>query len=126
MTKTLIAALFTLPFLSGCIVAVSDGEVEHGWSNNYSHSDWKTTQRNNRDQIAKLTLGTDYQSVVSKFDTPDFSESLEQGDSVYQILYFATHSKHSDGKITKDECTPLLFKNGKLFGFGESALKQIL
>ncbi|WMN59163.1 DUF3192 domain-containing protein [Pseudoalteromonas xiamenensis] len=124
MKKVLLSALIALPLLSGCVVAVSDGEVEHSWGN--QKSDWQDTQRSNRDKIAKLALGTEYNSVISQFSTPDFTESLEKNEVVYQILYFATQSKHSDGKVTKDECTPLLFKNGKLAGFGETALKQLL
>lgn len=126
MKKLLLCAALSLPLLTGCVVAVSDGNVESGWGHNYSKSDWQVTQRNNRDTIAKLALGTSYNEVIAQFSTPDFSESLEKNDQVYQILYFATQSKHSDGKVTKDECTPLLFKNGKLVGFGETALEKLL
>ncbi|MFC3033444.1 DUF3192 domain-containing protein [Pseudoalteromonas fenneropenaei] len=126
MKKLLLTALLSAPLLTGCVVAVSDGEVDHGWASDYNNNDWRHTQKMNRDKIAKLVLGTDYSSVVNTFSTPDFSESLEKEGAVYQVLYFATHSKHSDGKTTKDECTPLLFKDGKLVGFGETALKALL
>ena len=32
MKKLLLVAALSAPLLSGCIVAASDGEVEHGWA----------------------------------------------------------------------------------------------
>ncbi|NOU52621.1 DUF3192 domain-containing protein [Pseudoalteromonas sp. JBTF-M23] len=124
MKKLLLVAVLATPLLSGCIVAVSDGEVEHGWVNNSGN--WERTFQDNRKKIAQLSLGTNYQSVLDSFDTPEFTELVKKGENVYQVLYFATNSKHSDGKITKDECTPLVFKDAKLIGFGESAMAEIL
>ncbi|MBD1581165.1 DUF3192 domain-containing protein [Pseudoalteromonas sp. S16_S37] len=124
MKKLLLVAALATPLLSGCIVAVSDGEVEHGWVKNSGN--WERTFQDNRKKIAQLSLGADYQSVLDSFDTPEFTELVKKGDNVYQVLYFATNSKHSDGKITKDECTPLVFKDSKLIGFGESAMTEIL
>lgn len=126
MKKLLIAALLTTPFLSGCIVAVSDGEAEHSWASDYSGSGWQKHQKSNRDKITGLKNGVAYQTVLQEFDTPEFSDLVNKGDNVYQVLYFATNSKHSDGKITKDECTPLVFKNGKLVGYGASAVSEYL
>ncbi|WP_351079613.1 DUF3192 domain-containing protein, partial [Shewanella sp. CAL98-MNA-CIBAN-0140] len=57
--------------------------------------------------------------------TPDFTELLKKEEDVYQVLFYATHSIHSDGKMTKDECTPLVFKNDKLVGIGASALQML-
>ncbi|CAM4095717.1 DUF3192 domain-containing protein [Pseudoalteromonas byunsanensis] len=124
MKKLLLIAALATPLLSGCIVAVSDGEVEHGWVS--EHNNWEKTQRNNRQKISQLNIGTDYQSVLNSFNTPDFTELVKKGNTVYQVLYFATNSKHSDGKVTKDECTPLVFKDAKLIGFGETAMSEIL
>lgn len=127
MKKTLlITALLSTSLLSGCIVAVSDGEMEHSWASDYSNSDWKSVQKKNRENLAKLELGASYEQVLGMFNTPDFTELVKKSDGVYNVLYFATNSKHSDGKVTKDECTALVFKDKELIGFGESALKQIL
>jgi hypothetical protein len=126
MKKLLISALVATPFLSGCIVAVSDGEAEYGWNSKHNGTNWQKQQKSNREKIANLVSGTDYKTVIKQFDTPDFSELVSKGDNVFQILYFSTNSKHSDGKVTKDECTPLVFKDGKLVGFGQSAIVEYL
>ncbi|CAH9049452.1 hypothetical protein PSECIP111951_01334 [Pseudoalteromonas holothuriae] len=124
MKKLLLVAALATPLLSGCIVAVSDGEVDHGWVKH--NGNWEKTQHDNRKKIAKLNIGADYQSVLNSFDTPEFTELVKKGDNVYQVLFFATNSKHSDGKVTKDECTPLVFKDAKLIGFGDSAMAELL
>ncbi|BBN82467.1 hypothetical protein PA25_24520 [Pseudoalteromonas sp. A25] len=124
MKKLLLIAALATPLLSGCIVAVSDGEVEHRWAKH--NGNWEKTFHDNRQKIAKLSIGADYQSVLDSFDTPEFTELVKKGDNVYQVLYFGTNSKHSDGKVTKDECTPLVFKDSKLIGFGQSAMAEIL
>ena len=126
MKKLLLITALATPLLSGCIVAVSDGETEHGWSSSYNDSDWRGTHRENRKKISRLEIGEAYKDVLNKFSTPEYSELLKKGDSSYQVLYFATNSQHADGKVTKDECTPLVFKNAKLIGFGEKALAEIL
>ncbi|ATD07505.1 hypothetical protein CBQ28_10415 [Pseudoalteromonas sp. GCY] len=125
MKKLMLVAALSSTLLSGCIVAVSDGEVEHGWASEYNSSNWEHKQRKNREKIANLEMGASYSSVKDMFTTPDFSELVSKDGDNYQVLYYATNSKHSDGKVTKDECTPLVFKNNQLVGFGDNALKQI-
>jgi opacity protein-like surface antigen len=126
MKKLLLVAALSAPLLSGCIVAVSDGEVEHGWASEYNGNSWQSKHQENRKKIASLELGDDYNQVLGQFSTPDFTELVKKDNAVYKVIYIATNSKHSDGKVTKDECTPLVFKDGQLIGFGQSALSQIL
>ncbi|WP_440055296.1 DUF3192 domain-containing protein [Pseudoalteromonas sp. T1lg65] len=125
MKKLALVAALSTTLLSGCIVAVSDGESEHGWVSDYNSSNWQHVQKRNRDKIASLKLGTSYHQVKDMFATPDYTELLSKDGSTYQVLYYQTNSQHSDGKVTKDECTPLVFKNDELIGYGESAMSQI-
>ncbi|MBQ4837723.1 DUF3192 domain-containing protein [Pseudoalteromonas luteoviolacea] len=120
MKKLLVAtALLSTTLLSGCIVAVSDGEMRH-------YNSWPAKHQENRDKISELALGTSYKEVTKEFGTPDFNEAISKGGHTYQVLYFATNRKHADGQITKDECTPLVFKNNQLVGFGQSAVDTYL
>jgi outer membrane protein assembly factor BamE (lipoprotein component of BamABCDE complex) len=106
--------------LSGCVVAIG-GKDENG-SNN---SSWKKTQKLNNQVISQLNLGTALDSVRGQLGTPDFSESFREGDNETVVLFYRTHHQHSDGETTKDECTPLVFKNGVLTGWGEKAYRQL-
>ena len=123
MKKALLIAALTAPFLTGCVIAVSDGEADTHWAGN--SSSWQKQHKNNREVISNLALDTSYQTVLNKLNTPNFTELLKQGDDVYQVIFYATHSIHSDGKMTKDEYTPLVFKNDKLIGVGDTIYKSL-
>ncbi|WP_166419692.1 DUF3192 domain-containing protein [Pseudoalteromonas sp. Z1A8] len=124
MKKSLLAAALIAPFLTGCVIAVSDGEAETHWAGKNSSS-WQAQHKNNREAISELKMDSSYQSVLTQLKTPNFTELLKKDDDVYQVLFYVTHSKHSDSKTTKDECTPLVFKNDKLVGIGDTALGMI-
>lgn len=123
MKKALLIAALTAPFLTGCVIAVSDGEADTHWAG--KSSSWEKHHKNNREIISNLALDTSYQTVLNKLNTPNFTELLKQGDDVYQVLFYATHSIHSDGKVSKDECTSLIFKNDKLIGVGDTIYKSL-
>lgn len=124
MKKTLLAAFLISPLLTGCVIAVSDGEADTHWVGD-SGASWKTHHKKNREVISKLQMDSSYQSVLAQLKTPNFTELLKKGDDVYQVIFYATHSIHSDGKMTKDECTPLIFINDKLVGVGNNALNML-
>lgn len=123
--RLLLSALVASTLLTGCVVAVSDGEVDSQWATS-STSSWQKSHKQNRDKIANLQLSQSYQVVLNTMGTPNFSEFVTKDNINYQVLFYATHSIHSDGKMTKDECTPLVFKNGELVGWGEAAYTPIL
>jgi hypothetical protein len=124
MKKVLLIAALTAPLLTGCVIAVSDGEAETHWAGKNSSS-WQSKYKNNREVIAELKMDSSYQSVLTTLETPSFTELLKKDNDVYQVLFYPTHSVHSDGKMTKDECTALVFKNDKLVGIGDTALDMI-
>jgi hypothetical protein len=55
----------------------------------------------------------------------DFNESYQKNGEQIQVLFYRTNRLHKDGLTTKDECTPLIFKNNQLVSWGENAYKQI-
>lgn len=118
MQKRLLAAIIGASLtLSACVISV-DGKHS-------SHSDWQDTEQKNRRAIAKLEPALTIKQVSSQIGTPDFNEYYENKGDNYQILYFRTQRIEGDGVTTKDECTPLIFKNGELTGWGQSAYKLI-
>lgn len=125
MKSTLKAALLIIPLsfsLTGCIIVNSDEVDPDNWS---SSSDWKKEQRINKEKIATLELGDSYNSVKNTMGTPDLNEAFEDNGETVQVLFYRTKHVHSDSQTTKDECTPLIFKNGKLVGFGHKAYNKL-
>ena len=105
--------------LSGCVIAVGD--------NHDSDEDagWKKAQQYNRDQVNKLALDMSADDVRTLLGTPDFTESYTKDGAVVQVLFYRTHHVKSDGVTTKEECTPLVFKQNKLSGWGEKAYQNL-
>ena len=122
MKKNLLALLVAAPLamgLTGCVISV-DGD---GWE---GHSvDWEDREYRNRQLISDLELNTASEEVKTRLGVADFNETFTRGEDTYSVLYYRTQRVHGDGKTTKDECTPLLFKNGMLVGWGESALNRV-
>jgi len=113
----LLAATFMLP-LSGCVIAINtdDWESEHG--------NWESKQKTNLKLIKQLELGRSINAIESELGTPDIVESFKRDDVAYKVLFYRTQHVNSDGKTTRDETTPLVFVDGELVGWGESAIDK--
>lgn len=107
--------------LSGCVVAVSD--TDSAWHDN--NSDWRERQTENRRHIDKLNPGMNYAEVRSNMGRPDFKEMFESNGAKVVVLFYRTDAVKRDGITSKDECTPLVFKNDRLSGWGQKAFEQI-
>lgn len=120
MKNLAVAALVGLSIgMSGCVISV-DGDGE------YSHkSDWQDKEQKNRKHISRLQQNTSYEEILNRMGIADFNEFYAKGDDTYQVLYYRTQRIDSDGVTTKDECTPLVFRNSALVGWGENAYKAI-
>ncbi|MGL1959482.1 MAG: DUF3192 domain-containing protein [Colwellia sp.] len=124
MKKSLLALLVAAPLaltLSGCVISVNDGEVDHSFGTDFEDRTYK-----NRKQIAKVQLGSSFVDIQEKLGVADFSETYSNNDKTIRVLYYRTQRKHKDGLTTKDECTYLHFENGALVetGNGENYSKK--
>src|SRR5690606_30297379 len=88
-------------------------------------SSWEQAERDNRAAIANLQAGVSIAEVRNRMGTPDFTDTLTRDEHYYQVLYYRTHRQHGDGVTTRDECTPLVFRDDKLVGSGELAMQQV-
>ena len=112
MKKSLLALLVALPLvstLSGCVISVKDGEVDHSFM-----SDSGDRSYENRKKIAKVQLGSSFVDMQEKLGVADFSETYMNNEQTIRVLYYRSQRKHKDGLTTKDECTYLEFVNGEL------------
>jgi hypothetical protein len=120
MKKIFLAAAIILPLsLTGCVISVGDdGDYRH-------HSDWEDREEKNRKSIARLEVDTKVTTIQSRMGIADFNELQRKGDDSFQVLFYRTHRRDGDGVTTKDECTPLVFKNGLLIGWGDAAYQAL-
>lgn len=96
----------------------------------------------NRQNLQKLSIdmtkenvlsimGTEEQNLLyaGKINNPYKSEIFHGKNEVFEVLYYYTDKKREhlwrgDFVISQDELTPLIFNNGKLFGWGWGFWKQ--
>ncbi|MGL4577671.1 MAG: DUF3192 domain-containing protein [Shewanella xiamenensis] len=88
--------------------------------------DWEDRQVYNSQKLNDLTLGQDISAVKTLFGKADFTEAKSLKDSQLQVLFYRTHHEKSDGVTSKEECTPLIFKDNKLVAWGDDTYKQYL
>ncbi|MFV8817616.1 DUF3192 domain-containing protein [Haliea sp. E17] len=106
----LIAILLLSLAATGCVYVGGDVSGDE---------DWKQTQDKNRNAISSLDLGMSFNAVVERMGTPDDSEAFTDNGDEVRVLFYRTRHTNSDGETTRDETTPLVFRNGKLIGWGE-------
>ncbi len=105
-------------FLTGCVIAVNTDDWEQ--------SDWYKQQSRNADRIEALTLGDPEAEIVAFLGDADFVESFVRGEKEYRVLHYRTHHVKHDGITTRDETTPVVFQDGILVGWGESAIAHVI
>lgn len=112
MKKSFLALLVALPLaasLTGCVISVKDGEVDHSFMNDSGDRSYE-----NRKKISQVQLGASFADMQEKLGVADFSETYMNNDNTIRVLYYRSQRKHKDGLTTKDECTYLEFVNGEL------------
>ncbi len=107
--------------LSGCVINVGEDGHDNGWNG----SSWKSEENRNRELISNLTPGVAIEEIKTRMGTADFSEAYSKDNGLVEVLFYRTQRVHGDGKTSKDECTALVFKQGKLVGWGDRAYNSI-
>jgi len=74
----------------------------------------------NKQNLLKLNTGISKAQVLAIMGEP-LKNQVYNTDNVW---YYYTETKWSDGMITRDECTPIFFKDEKLAGWGQSEYKK--
>jgi hypothetical protein len=110
--------------VSGCYISVRDDSLDNGWA--HDSEDWKSRQEHNLEVINGLELGRTMSSVTSELGSPDLSESFLRDGRAFRVLLYRTRLVREDGRVTRDETTPLVFVDGELVGWGESAIENAL
>lgn len=103
------------------IYACIAGAILHFYTANPETMTWQEREIFNRKYISRLELGEGKESVLRLLGPPDISEAHTIEGMDVLILFYRTQHVRSDGVTTRDETTPLLFRNDRLMAWGESA-----
>ena len=116
--RLIVAAVLLALVASGCIVHVNDDAGDGDTS-------WRERERDNREAIERLTLGAGVGEVRASLGAADFSEAFSRAGHDYRILFYRTHRVEGDGETSRDETTPLVFRDGELIGWGGKAYRNL-
>ncbi|WP_462152809.1 DUF3192 domain-containing protein [Pseudoalteromonas xiamenensis] len=85
---------------------------------------WQDREAFNKRFIEKLSVDSDIvlDEVLETLGSPDLTYVKKSEEDVMQIVFYRTQLVKPDGITTQDECTGLLFENGKLTLWGPSAM----
>lgn len=106
-----LVVLCSAAVLSGCVIVAGDS------ASRYS-SGWQEREALNRSVIPTLALGTPFEEVKRELGEPEFTEAFSTDDGEYRALFYRTHRWKGDGITTREETTPVVFRNGALAGIG--------
>lgn len=102
--------------LSGCVIAVNGDKWDE------DSDSWERRQDSNAQAINNLTLGRGIDDVQAQLGEPEFRETFLRDGAEFEVLFYRTQRMKGDGRTTKDETTPLVFVDGELVGWGDSAI----
>ncbi|RZQ56664.1 DUF3192 domain-containing protein [Pseudidiomarina tainanensis] len=106
------------------IYAAAAALVLHFYQADPENMSWQERETFNLKQIGRLNLGTPRDDVIRLLGSPDISEAKATDSGEVLILFYRTHHVKSDGITTRDECTPLLFKDNALIAWGADAYSE--
>ncbi len=127
--RNILLALTLCTGLSSCVIKLDEAAWntrEDDLSTSTARNSFERRAHRNSETIQNLVLGTRKTEVVSALGRADFSEAFSRAGENYQILYYRTHQVRSDSSTSKDETTPLVFKDESLLGWGENSLSAAL
>ena len=122
-------ALFGSIFLCLVVVSCSYATSEDGKETVF----YNELLGRNRSNLPRLEVGMTRADVISlmgvyhgsKFSNPFQTEALAIGDDRYEILYYLTQTHPGFRQISIAQATPIVLKDGRLVGWGRSALNYI-
>ncbi|MGX9463221.1 DUF3192 domain-containing protein [Shewanella sp. A14] len=85
---------------------------------------WDDRQAFNLQQMSDISFGQSLNEIRALLGRADFVEAKTAIDGQYQVMYYRTHHIKSDGETTKEECTPLLFRDNLLIAWGQDTEEQ--
>ncbi|WP_025819952.1 DUF3192 domain-containing protein [Shewanella marina] len=118
----MIKSLLVLPIIAGlsaCSINIASNDDDSG------QYKFHKIERQNKQHITQLNMGMTQEQVQLLMGKPELTEAYNKKGQAMKILFYRTQWQHGDGQTTKDECTALIFENGNLMGWGDTAYQQM-
>ena len=87
----LAALLLTTSTLTGCVVAIGNDGFD-------DDEQWEQSQKRNERYIDSIKLGARIGAIHADLGEPDYRDSFQRNGDTFEVLYYRTQHRHSDGK----------------------------
>jgi len=115
MNKKIISRILIALAAYGAFVIL----VVNFYDDSPANMQWEDREAYNRQFIAKLELDQfTFEQALEQLGSPDITEAKKLDGNKYQVIFYRTQHVKSDGFTTQEECTFLVFVNGKLKEIG--------
>lgn len=115
---------FIIALLGFVIYALIAGSVLTLHTANPENMTWREREIFNRKYIGRMALGSEREEVLRLLGPPDISEAIVTDEGELLVLFYRTHHVTSDGVTTRDEATPLIFREDELVAWGDTAYED--
>jgi outer membrane protein assembly factor BamE (lipoprotein component of BamABCDE complex) len=117
--------IMTAAFCSGCPFYFNKESMTLAWNPQYQPLTSEIEDSRNIYNLKKLQKGMTREDVYTIMGMPDLYDMYETVDRDYlAVFYYYTYTRVDDGAAAKNECTPVVIRNGKLVGWGNEFLKK--
>ncbi len=120
MIKKIIYMLLVLVFISGCAGLSMYEAIKPNKANLM-----KLKVDMPEGQVMKIMGDNPISSKSMSIDNPYRVESLNMASGSYRIVYYVIQVVVDDDIISDEELTPIVFKDGKLVGWGWNFMENI-
>lgn len=111
---------------TGCPFYFNKESMTLAWNPQYQPMTWEIEDTRNIYNLKKLKPGMTREDVYTILGMPDLYDMYETVDRDYvAVFYYYTHTQVDDGAAAKNECTPVVIRDGKLVGWGYGYLKEL-
>lgn len=134
MRRMVTCLLLTIFFAGGTAHGYQDKFMEKMHNYQSDKPTMKEVRRVNCNNLEKLKNNMSKEKVLEimgekkidcvvgieekSIDNPYKRELKTRGNRQFEVLYYYTHVKERDRKITEDELTPVVLENDRLIGWG--------
>lgn len=124
-TALVCVMIMTAVICSGCPFYFNKESMTLAWNPQYQPFTWEIEDTRNLHNLKKLQAGMSREDVYTIMGMPDLYDMHETVDRDYlAVFYYYTHTKVDDGAASKNECTPVVIRDGKLVGWGYEYLEK--
>ncbi len=124
-TMLCMSALLTI-ILSGCPFYWNRESVTLKWDPRYEPLTFEVEDIKNHYNLQRLVPGMSREEVYEIMGMPDIYGIYETVNRDYvAVFYYYTDTRVNEGAAAKDECTPVVIRNGLLTGWGNDYLRGL-